>query len=54
MKFNLDTANFDQTSEAQYLGIIDGVANNPSLIAKEVINEKKSSTITTNLMANPC
>ena len=38
MKFFIDTANLDQISEAQDLGIIDGVTTNPSLMAKEGIS----------------
>ena len=37
MKFFIDTANLDQISEAQTLGILDGVTTNPSLMAKEGI-----------------
>jgi transaldolase len=37
MKFFLDTANLEQISEAQSLGILDGVTTNPSLMAKEGI-----------------
>ena len=35
MKFFIDTANLDQITEAQNLGILDGVTTNPSLMAKE-------------------
>jgi len=37
MKFFIDTANLDQITEAQDLGILDGVTTNPSLMAKEGI-----------------
>jgi transaldolase len=37
MKFFVDTANLDQISEANDLGILDGVTTNPSLMAKEGI-----------------
>ena len=37
MKFFIDTANLDQITEAQNLGILDGVTTNPSLMAKEGI-----------------
>lgn len=37
MKFFLDTANIEQIKEAKYLGILDGVTTNPSLMAKEGI-----------------
>ena len=35
MKFFIDTANVDETREANEMGIICGVTTNPSLIAKE-------------------
>ena len=38
MKFFIDTANIDQITEAQNLGILDGVTTNPSLMAKEGIS----------------
>ena len=37
MKFFIDTANLNQITEAQNLGILDGVTTNPSLMAKEGI-----------------
>src|SRR5690606_33056760 len=37
MKFFIDTANLEQISEANALGILDGVTTNPSLMAKEGI-----------------
>lgn len=37
MKFFIDTANLSQISEANDLGILDGVTTNPSLMAKEGI-----------------
>jgi transaldolase len=37
MKFFIDTANLGQIKEAQYLGVLDGVTTNPSLMAKEGI-----------------
>ncbi|AXT52093.1 fructose-6-phosphate aldolase [Aquimarina sp. BL5] len=42
MKFFIDTANLDQISEAQSLGILDGVTTNPSLMAKEGITGKQN------------
>ncbi|WP_299212768.1 fructose-6-phosphate aldolase [uncultured Aquimarina sp.] len=42
MKFFIDTANLDQISEAQSLGILDGVTTNPSLMAKEGITGEKN------------
>ena len=38
MKFFIDTANLDQITEAQNLGILDGVTTNPSLMSKEGIS----------------
>ncbi len=35
MKFFIDTANIDETQEANRMGMVDGVTTNPSLIAKE-------------------
>ncbi len=40
MKFFIDTANLEQISEAQQLGVLDGVTTNPSLMAKEGITGK--------------
>jgi len=37
MKFFIDTANLDEITEAQALGVLDGVTTNPSLMAKEGI-----------------
>ncbi|WP_420602006.1 fructose-6-phosphate aldolase [Flagellimonas sp.] len=42
MKFFIDTANLDQISEAQQLGVLDGVTTNPSLMAKEGITGKEN------------
>ena len=42
MKFFIDTANLEQISEAQDLGIIDGVTTNPSLMAKEGISGEQA------------
>lgn len=39
MKIFLDTANLDQIREAKALGVLDGVTTNPSLIAKEGIED---------------
>jgi transaldolase len=38
MKFFIDTANLNQITEAQDLGVLDGVTTNPSLMAKEGYN----------------
>lgn len=40
MKFFIDTANLEQITEAQLLGVLDGVTTNPSLMAKEGITGK--------------
>ncbi len=42
MKFFIDTANLDEISEANDLGILDGVTTNPSLMAKEGITGEKN------------
>lgn len=42
MKFFIDTANLDQISQANDLGVLDGVTTNPSLMAKEGIRGKKA------------
>jgi len=41
MKFFIDTANLSQISEANDLGILDGVTTNPSLMAKEGIKSEE-------------
>src|SRR5690606_19226724 len=40
MRFFIDTANLDQTKEAQELRILDGVTTNPTLMAKEGMTGK--------------
>ncbi|MDY7034582.1 MAG: fructose-6-phosphate aldolase [Thermodesulfobacteriota bacterium] len=35
MKFFIDTANIEEIKKANYLGLLDGVTTNPSLISKE-------------------
>ncbi len=42
MKFFIDTANLAQISEANELGILDGVTTNPSLMAKEGIKGEEA------------
>ena len=42
MKFFIDTANLSQISEANALGILDGVTTNPSLMAKEGIKGEEA------------
>ena len=39
MKFFIDTANLKEISEAHSLGLVDGVTTNPSLSAKEGVND---------------
>lgn len=41
MKFFIDTANLEQIRQAQYMGILDGVTTNPSLMAKEGVKGKE-------------
>ena len=41
MKFFIDTANLEQISKAQEMGILDGVTTNPSLMAKEGVKGKE-------------
>jgi fsa_talC_mipB: fructose-6-phosphate aldolase len=43
MKFFIDTANLEQIREAYDLGVLDGVTTNPSLMAKEVSREWRTS-----------
>jgi transaldolase len=40
LKFFIDTANLNEIKEAHSLGILDGVTTNPSLIAKEGIQNR--------------
>lgn len=42
MKFFIDTANLNDIKEANYLGILDGVTTNPSLMAKEGITGEQN------------
>jgi transaldolase len=42
MKFFIDTANLHEISEANKLGILDGVTTNPSLMAKEGITGQQN------------
>ena len=42
MKFFIDTANIDDITEANTLGILDGVTTNPSLMAKEGITGQQN------------
>lgn len=43
MKFFIDTANLEQIKEAHDLGVLDGVTTNPSLMAKKVLREHRTS-----------
>ncbi len=42
MKFFLDTANLEEIREAWELGVIDGITTNPSLIAREGKDYRKT------------
>ncbi len=42
MKFFMDTANVDQVAEVAAWGVLDGVTTNPSLVAKEGNDFKKT------------
>lgn len=42
MKFFIDTANIEDITEANALGILDGVTTNPSLMAKEGISGQEN------------
>lgn len=46
MKFFIDTANLEQIREAYDLGVLDGVTTNPSLMAKKVSKEWRTSVST--------
>ncbi|MCE3007766.1 MAG: fructose-6-phosphate aldolase [Bacteroidetes bacterium] len=39
MKFFLDTANLDEIQDAQSLGLLDGITTNPSLMAREGVQD---------------
>ena len=39
MKFFIDTANLKEIADAHSLGLVDGVTTNPSLSAKEGVND---------------
>ena len=41
MKFFLDTANLDDITSKSELGLVDGVTTNPSLIAREGVDQKQ-------------
>ena len=42
MKFFIDTANLEDIAQAQFMGILDGVTTNPSLMAKEGISGQQN------------
>lgn len=53
MKFYIDTANVDEIREANDLGIICGVTTNPTLIAKEGRDFKKTIEEITSIVDGP-
>ena len=53
MIFFVDTANFDEISEASTWGFVKGVTTNPSLIAKENLTQKEIITKITKLIDGP-
>ena len=42
MKFFIDTANLEDIAQAQFMGILDGVTTNPSIMAKEGIRGQEN------------
>lgn len=54
MKFFIDTANLEQIREAYDLGVLDGVTTNPSLMAKKVSREWRTSENTMWTSATLC
>lgn len=42
MKFFIDTANLEDIAQAQFMGILDGVTTNPSIMAKEGIRGQQN------------
>lgn len=53
MRFFIDTANIDEIKEANDMGIICGVTTNPSLIAKEGKDYKKTLKEITSIVDGP-
>lgn len=53
MEFFIDTGNLDEIKEAQSWGIIDGVTTNPSLVAKEGIDQATLITDIAKLVDGP-
>ncbi|WP_303849506.1 fructose-6-phosphate aldolase [Seleniivibrio woodruffii] len=53
MKLFLDTANVDEIREVKDLGILDGVTTNPSLIAKEKKDFKKTVAEICDIVCGP-
>jgi len=53
MEFFIDTGNLDEIREAYSWGIIDGVTTNPSLVAKEGIDQKTLITDIAKIVDGP-
>ena len=53
MKFFIDTANVDEIRKANDMGVICGVTTNPSLIAKEGRDFKKTIEEITTIVDGP-
>ncbi|MBX6773046.1 MAG: fructose-6-phosphate aldolase [Chloroflexi bacterium] len=53
MKFFLDTANVDEIRQIAELGILDGVTTNPSLVAKEKREFRKTITEICEIVSGP-
>lgn len=53
MEFFIDTGNLDEIKEAYSWGIVDGVTTNPSLVAKEGIDQKTLITKISEIVDGP-
>lgn len=53
MEFFIDTGNLDEIKEAYSWGIIDGVTTNPSLVAKEGIDQKQLIKMISEIVDGP-
>lgn len=53
MEFFIDTGNLDEIKEAYSWGIVDGVTTNPSLVAKEGIDQKTLITSIAQIVDGP-
>lgn len=53
MEFFIDTGNLDEIKEAYSWGIVDGVTTNPSLVAKEGIDQKTLITSIAEIVDGP-